>query len=299
MAHAHPHPHAPDGQPTSGLSVALILNVSFTLLEVIGGLWTNSVAILSDALHDLGDSLSLLMAWYFQKLSQNGRTATFTFGYKRFNTLGALVTGLVLVVGSVIVIYEAVQRLWRPEAVYVPGMIGLAVVGVLVNGLAAWRVWRTSSSLNEEMVSWHLFEDVAGWVVVLVGSTAMYLFGLPWLDAALSLAITAFILVNVVRRLAKALRIFLQAAPDEVTLAQVEEALGGVEGVREVHHLHLWSLDGNYHIATLHAVVAPEMKASELCRLRDAIRRRLHTLGVAHVTIEFEPEGAQCEEEKI
>ncbi len=296
---AHAHSHAPDTQAASGLSVALILNVSFTLLEVVGGLWTNSVAILSDALHDLGDSLSLLIAWYLQKLSQNGRTPTFTFGYKRFNTLGALVTGLVLVVGSVIVIYEAVQRLWQPEAVYVPGMIGLAVVGVLVNGLAAWRVWRTSSSLNEEMVSWHLFEDVAGWVVVLAGSVAMHFFGLPWLDAALSLGITAFILVNVVRRLARALRIFLQATPEGLTLEQVQQALQQVEGVREVHHLHLWTLDGNYHIATLHAVVPPELEARALCRLRDAIRGRLHALGVAHVTIEFEPEGAQCEEEKI
>lgn len=298
MAHHHDHAHT-HHHGTGNLGVALLLNVSFTVLEVIGGLWTNSVAILSDALHDLGDSLSLLMAWYFQKLSQNGRTATFTFGYKRFNTLGALVTGLVLVVGSVVVIYEAVQRLWQPEAVYVPGMMGLAVAGVLVNGLAAWRVWRGGRSLNEQMVSWHLLEDVAGWVAVLAGSVAMHFFGLPWLDAALSLAITLFILVNVVRRLVKALRIFLQAAPDEVTLAQIEEALGQVEGIREVHHLHLWSLDGNYHVATLHAVVPPELQARQLCHLRDAIRARLHELGVAHVTIEFEPEGAHCREEMI
>ncbi len=291
---AHEHPHG-----SSSLGVALLLNVSFTLIEVAGGLWTNSVAILSDALHDLGDSLSLLMAWYFQKLSQNGRTNTFTFGYKRFNTLGALITGLVLVVGSVIVIYEAIHRLRQPEAVKVEGMIALAVLGVVVNGLAAWRVWRSGRTLNEEMVAWHLFEDVAGWVTVLAGSIAMYFLGWYWLDAALSLGITLFILVNVVRRLGKALRIFLQAAPDEVNLQQLREAVCSVPGIRDVHHLHLWSLDGNYHIATFHAVVAPELPARALCQLREELEQRLRWLGIAHLTVEFEAEGAPCREEGL
>lgn len=289
----HDHPHG------SNLGVALLLNVSFTLVEVVGGLWTNSVAILSDALHDLGDSLSLLMAWYLQKLSQGGRTNTFTFGYKRFNTLGALITGLVLVVGSLIVIYEAVHRLRQPEAVMVEGMMLLAVLGVVVNGVAAWRVWQGARTLNEEMITWHLLEDVAGWIAVLAGSVAMYFLGWYWLDAALSLGITLFILVNVVRRLGKALRIFLQATPEGVSVQQLREAVCSVPGIRDVHHLHLWSLDGNYHIATFHAVVAPELPARALCQLREVLEQRLRELGIAHITVEFEAEGAPCREEML
>ncbi len=281
-------------ESTANLGVALLLNVAFTIIELIGGLWTNSVAILSDALHDLGDSLSLLVAWYLERLSHQGRNATFTFGYRRFNTLGALITGLVLVVGSIVVIYEAIKRLWAPEAVYVPGMIGLAVLGVCINGIAAWRVWRGQRSLNEQMVAWHLFEDVAGWVVVLAGSIAMYFWHLPWLDALLSLGITIFILVNVVVRLYKALRVFLQAAPEEVDIEDIRGALIQLPVIRDVHHVHLWTLDGKYHVATFHVVVPSTLSIGQWCDLRKTIRDQLKGLGIDHITVEFEPQGRPC-----
>jgi len=193
----HHHRHHPAGD-TGNLKTAFFLNFAFTIIEIIGGILTNSVAILSDAIHDFGDSLSLGLAWYLQKLSKKGRNSTFTYGYKRFSLLGAIITSLVLVIGSVIILYEAIPRLFQPEPAHVPGMIGMAILGVIVNGAAVWRT-RSGQSMNEQVVSWHLLEDVLGWMAVLLGAVLMYFFDAPIIDPLLSIGITLFILYNVAR----------------------------------------------------------------------------------------------------
>ena len=167
MAHNHSHQH---GGSTKNLKIAFFINIGFTCLEIVGGFFTNSIAIISDALHDLGDSLSLGLAWYLEnKASQKGSTNRFSFGYARFRLLGALVNALVLIVGSIYIIIEAIGRLQNPEPVKSDWMIVLAVIGVAANGYAAWRT-KGSTSLNEKVVSWHLLEDVLGWVAVLIVS---------------------------------------------------------------------------------------------------------------------------------
>ena len=183
--HHHGHHHHGD---VKNLGIAFILNVCFTIIEIVGGILTNSVAILSDALHDLGDSLSLGLAWYFQRLSEKGRDRNFSYGYKRFSVLGALITSVVLVIGSVIIIYSAVSRLQHPQISNGLGMLGLAVLGILVNGAAVVRL-KGSSSVNSRAVMLHLMEDVLGWVAVLIGSLFIYFFDWQIIDPILSLMI--------------------------------------------------------------------------------------------------------------
>lgn len=274
--------------------MAFFLNLAFTVIEVVGGIFTNSVAILSDAIHDLGDSLSIGLAWYLQRLSRHGRTPTFTYGYKRFGLLGAILTSVVLVAGSVIIIFEAVPRLFDPPDANAPGMIGLAVLGVVVNGLAVLRT-RRGTSLNEQVVSLHLLEDVLGWAVVLVGALAIYLFDLPIIDPLLSLGITLFILYNVMRRLQRAGRIILQAAPETIKTDDIKRTLREIAGIGDVYHTHLWSLDGEYNIVTVHIQVPEDTAVKDLQPLKDDIRRRLAGLDIEHVTIEFEAGSERVE----
>lgn len=165
MGHDHSHPSG-----TKNLKIAFFINAGFSIIELFGGIFTNSIAIISDALHDFGDSLSLGLAWYLEnKAARKEADEKFSFGYARFRLLGALVNALILIGGSIYIIIEAIGRLQEPVELKSTWMMGIAVVGVLANGYAAWRT-RGSSSLNEKVISWHLLEDVLGWVAVLIVS---------------------------------------------------------------------------------------------------------------------------------
>lgn len=286
MSHDQEHSH--HHQQTDQISIAFFLNLGFTFVEIIGGILTNSVAILSDALHDLGDSLSLGLAWYFQRLSQQGRNQVYTFGYKRFNTLGALINGIVLVAGSLIILYEAIPRLINPQPTHAPGMIGLAVLGVLVNGAAVLRLRRGGGTLNEEMIAWHLLEDVLGWLAVLAGGVLMYFFDAPIIDPILSVAITVYVLANVIKRLRKSIQVILQAKPEGIDLEKLENAMQDIAHVKSVHHTHVWTMDGDYHVLSTHIKIDGHLTVRELAPVKEEIRRRLENLHIEHATIEFE-----------
>lgn len=252
---------------------------------------TNSVAIQSDALHDMGDSISLGLAWYFQKLSKKGRTKDFTFGYKRFNTLGAIITGVILAAGSVYILMESIPRLFSPEPTDVRGMIWLAVLGVVINGLAVLRLRSGGHSMNERMISWHLIEDVLGWVVVLIGSVSMYYFDVPWLDPAMSIGITVYILYNVILNLWKTFKIILEATPDHINSDQLKKAVEAISGVDDIHHIHIWTLDGEYHLLSAHIVTSKYHTLDDISPIRKAIQKLLHDdFHIEHITLEFEIE---------
>ena len=289
MNHDHQHDHDHGG---SNIGIAFFLNFGFTIIEIIGGFWTNSFAILSDALHDLGDSLSLGLAWYFQKLSKRGRTLVFTYGYKRLNTLGAIVTGMMLVGGSVFILTQAIPELFDPQPTNAAGMIWLAVLGILVNGAAVFRLRKGGESLNEQVITWHLLEDVLGWVAVLIGSIVMYYFDLPWIDPALSIGITVFILYGVVGRLWKAGKVILQATPEGISHDEVLGAINALEGVADAHHLHLWTLDGEYFLGSIHLVLLDKSTVAEAEATKGRVRRLAHDdYGIEHMTIETETAG--------
>lgn len=293
MAHTHAHDHS---SATGNIRVAFFLNFFFAVVELLGGLYTNSVAILSDALHDFGDSVSLGLAWYLQKVSAKGRDAHYSYGYKRFSLLGALFISLILLVGSVIVIKESVERLFHPEEPNAQGMFVLAILGVLINGLAIIRL-RRGSSLSERAVSLHLLEDVLGWLAVLVVSIVMMFVRVPVLDPLLSIAISLWILTNVYRNLRDTLRVFLQQVPQNIDLSGLEKKILSLPDIRSIHDVHVWTLDGENHIITLHAVTSPDATVDRWQRLKCEIKRLCAEAGIRHATVELENEREKCDYE--
>lgn len=293
MAHAH-HNHAGHHHGAgSNIKIAFFLNFGFTILEIIGGLWINSVAILSDALHDLGDSLSLGLAWYFEKVARRGRDQQFTFGYKRFSLLGAVINSVVLLVGSFIVLSEAIPRILYPEPVNAAGMVGFALLGIVVNGAAVLRL-KGGESLNEKVVRLHLMEDVLGWVAVLIGGIVLFFFDIPVIDPILSVAITLYVLYNVVRNLRQSMKILLQSTPPNINPKEVEEKLVQLPDIQSIHDLHIWTLDGTYNVLTLHAVVTPRLEVQETEAIKKRLRQAMADIDIQHVTVELETAEEQC-----
>ena len=203
----HQEHHHHDFSETETLGGAFFLNLTFTLIEIAGGLWTNSVAIIADALHDAGDSLALGLAWYLQKASGKERDQQFSYGYGRLSLLAALINGMVLLVGSFVIIMHVIPRFFTPQTVDATGMVGLSLLGIAFNGFAFWRN-RSSQYLNAKMVNWHLLEDVLGWTIVLIGSIIMHFGDYSWLDPLMALGVTLFILWNVSNSLGRVIKIF-------------------------------------------------------------------------------------------
>ena len=293
MAHSHHNHHSHHSNSSSRIGWAFCLNVSFTIIEFIGGWLTNSTAIMADAVHDLGDCLSIGSAWLLDRLGNKQANSDYTYGYRRLSLLGALINGLVLIAGSVWVLFTAIPRLYDPVMPHIEGMLALAVLGVAVNGFAAYRLSQ-GSTLNERVLNWHLLEDVLGWIAVLIVAAIMPFVNWPILDPLLSIGFTLFILANVLRNLWATGRLFFQAVPDAPLLNKVRESLLAVDAVDSVHHLHLWSLDGEQHVLSAHIRVAPLVDLDDYSRAKARISDALAALKLAHTTIEIELDGEAC-----
>jgi len=288
------HTHLTHNHENQGnIKVAFFLNLSFTIAEIIGGLWTNSVAILSDAVHDLGDSLSLGLAWYFDAFSKKGPDEKYSFGYARFSLLAALINSLVLVGGSVLVLTRSVPRIFNPEPIDAKGMFVFAILGILINGLAVLKL-KKGTSLNEKVVSWHLMEDVLGWVVILVASIVLMFVDIPILDPILSVLITIYVLFHVLKNLKEILNVFLQAVPKNFSISEIEQAIASIAGINSAHHTHIWSLEGEKNMLSTHILVNEEIGNGDLVRLKQEVRDLLSEKGIGHVTIETEFCDEEC-----
>jgi len=292
--HGHGFPHV-HHQGTASLKTAFFLNLFFTIVEIAGGLLTNSVAILSDAIHDLGDSFTLLFAWYMERISIRKSTDQLTFGYKRFSLLGALVSSLVLLLGSIYILSEAIPRLFHPEAVHPEGMALLAIAGVVINGIAVIRL-KGGSKLNERSVMLHLLEDVLGWIAVLIVGLILLFFDLPILDPLLSIVITVFVLSRIYPNMKSALKIFLQYIPEDMDIQIIKTRLNSHPGVSDVHDIHLWSIDGVYTIFSAHVVLRRDGFLSTGETIKRELKEILLELGIEHATLELEAPGSHCVE---
>ena len=289
MSHDHHHhDHA-----AGNLLAAFLLNLAFTGIEIAGGYWTNSVAILSDAVHDSGDCLALGLAWYLQRLALKAADTRFTYGYRRWSSLGALITGVVLIAGLSFIVWEGVERIRAPQPVKAPGVVVLAIVGVLFNGLAAWRLSH-GHSLNEQMARWHLLEDTFGWVAVLVGGVAMTIWDVPILDPLFALLIAAVVLWNVFWNLKKIGHIFLQGAPHGFDPTAFERQLAELPKVVSSHHTNTWTLDGERHVFSTHLVLAPDTTREEIVGIKSRIHEMLREHHFEHITLDVELVGERC-----
>ncbi len=289
--HGHDHAHHTSAK---NIKAAFFLNLGFTILEIIGGFYVNSVSILSDALHDMGDSLSLGLSWYLHNKSSQKADAKFTFGYGRFSLLGALINSIILIVGSGFVVYEAVNRLFHPEHADAKGMLYFSLLGMAVNGYAAYKLM-DGKSMNERVVSWHLIEDVLGWVAVFIVSVVMLFADVPWLDPVLSLGITLFIVYNVIGRLKETLFIMLQGVPADVDTEAIKAEILRLPNVTGMHHVNVWSLEGEHHVYTAHIQTEGVDTFTELVEIKRGVRQILKKYTFTYYTIEVEVEGDGCE----
>ena len=287
MSHDHSH------DSTGDLRLAFFLNLSFTIIEIAGGIWTNSLAILSDAIHDLGDSLSLGMAWYLESYARKDTDKKYSYGYRRYSLLSALINTVVLIVGSIFILSRAVARLFNPEPVDAKGMILFAVLGIIVNGLAMLRL-RGGKSLNAQVVAWHLIEDVLGWVAVLIMSIVLLFTDLYILDPIFSILITSFVLYNVIKNLRKTLALFLQAVPENMDLEKIENRLLAIDNVCSSHHTHIWSMDGEHHVLTTHLVVEEDTSQDEVLCIKEDINQLSKEMDFLHTTVEIEYGDEKC-----
>lgn len=270
--------------------IAFLLNLSFAVFEFIGGALTGSVAIVSDAVHDLGDAAGIGVAWLLERKSKKQPDDQFTYGYARYSVLGSLITNLILLLGSVAVIGRAVERIANPVEIHYNGMLLFALVGVAVNSLAAFFTHGGTSG-NQRAVNLHMLEDVLGWIVVLIGAVVMRFTHFTLLDPILSMAVAVFIAFYALKNLKAVLELFLEKTPGGISVPEIKDRLLALEGVLDVHHIHIRSMDGENSYATMHIVTdgdAPTVKAR--------VRGELAEQGICHATLELERSDERCPE---
>ena len=270
--------------------IAFVLNLAFSVFELIGGLFTNSVAIMSDALHDIGDAASIGISYFLEKKSKRQPDDVYTYGYLRYSVIGSVITVLILLTGSVLVVINAVGRIFEPQEIHYNGMILFAVIGVVVNFLAAFFT-RHGESLNQKAVNLHMLEDVLGWAVVLVGAIIMRFTNWKLIDPILSVCVAVYIFIHAFSHLKEALDLFLVKIPHGVNIDEIKHHLKKIDGVLDVHHIHIWSLDGTQNCATMHIVTNGDSLTTKI-----AVKEELHEHGIAHATLELEREDEDCKD---
>ena len=270
--------------------LAFVLNLSFSIFEFFGGIFTGSVAIISDAIHDIGDAASIGIAFFLEKKSKKKPDKKYTYGYVGYSVIGGLITTSILLLGSIAVIYNAIERIITPTKINYNGMIVFAIIGVCINFSAAILTHK-GNSLNQKAVNLHMLEDVLGWIVVLIGAIIMRFTDLYIIDPLMSIGVAIFILVNSIRNLNEVLGLLLEKTPKNIDIDSLTEHICKVEGVLDIHHVHVWSIDGHNNYATMHIVAN-----SNSHEIKSKVRQELKEHGIAHATLELEDEYEDCNE---
>ena len=270
--------------------IAFLLNLSFSIFEFWGGFFTGSVAIVSDAVHDMGDAISIGLSYLLEKKSKKQPDESYTYGYSRYSVIGGFITTITLLTGSVVMIYNAIGRIINPTTINYDRMIIFAVVGVCVNFCAAFFT-RQGDSINQKAVNLHMLEDVLGWIVVLTGAVVMRFTDFYFIDPIMSVGVSLFILINAIKNIKEIADLFLIKTPHNINIAEIKEHLKALDGVADVHHIHIWSMDGHNNFATLHIVTDDEPQS-----IKTAIREELQEYGISHATIETETSTEPCHE---
>ncbi len=268
--------------------IAFILNALFSVFEFVGGAITGSVAIVSDAVHDMGDALSIGISYFLERKSNKEPDDVYTYGYTRFSVIGSLITTIILLFGSIAVIYNAIVRIFNPIEINYNGMIIFAVVGVIVNFVAA-LITREGHSLNQKAVNLHMLEDVLGWSVVLIGAVVMHFTDFWILDPILSIGVSLFIFINAIKNLKTMVNLFLEKIPRGIEMQKLKDDICKIEGVLDAHHIHVWSMDGYNNYATMHIVTDDDSH-----NIKDRIREKVKDYNIGHITLELEASDEHC-----
>ena len=266
---------------------AFILNVTFSVLEFIGGALTNSVAIISDSIHDMGDAISIGLSYFLEKKSKKKPDKKYTYGYIRYSILGGLITTVILIIGSALVIYNSIIRVFNPVEINYNGMIIFAIFGVVINFMAAYLT-REGDSINQKSVNLHMLEDVLGWIVVLIGAIVMRFTDISLLDPLMSILVALFILISSLKNIKEITVLFLEKIPSDIDIDELKKHLLTIKGVIDVHHIHVWSIDGVNNYATMHVV-------AENSSVKNKVKEEMMEHGISHTTIELESKNEKCD----
>lgn len=270
--------------------IAFILNLFFSVFEFVGGIVTGSVSILSDAIHDVGDAASIGISYLMEKISERPADKIYTYGYRRFSVLGGLITTIILLVGSVLMILSSINRIINPIDINYDGMIVLAVIGCIINFIAG-KITHHGHSINQKAVSLHMLEDMFGWIIVLIGAIVMKFTNWYFIDPILSIFMSIFIGYYAIKTLIQITNVFLIKTPTNINIDIVKASLILLPGISDVHHIHIWTIDGETVLASMHIVVNEYNSG-----LKNIIKQTLQKRGIDHVTIEFETINEKCKE---
>ena len=263
--------------------IAFLLNLFFSIFELIGGLFTNSVAILSDAVHDLGDAISIGLSFVLEKKSKKKADNNYTYGYTRYSLLGAFTTLMILFMGSIVVICNSVNRLFNPVEINHNGMIVLAIIGTVINVIAS-LVTKDGNSINQKAVNLHMLEDAVGWIIVLLGAVLMKFTEFNIIDSLLSIGLSLFILINVIKNFAEIKNIFLEKVPNNINIDEIKRKIKEIENIKDIFHIHIWKIDEENISCTMHVLID---EGTDECVVKHNIRHILEHDGINHATIEI------------
>ena len=289
--HGHSHGHSANKK---ALLLSFILITSFMVIEVIGGLLTNSLALLADAGHMLSDAASLGLSFFALKLGEKAASQFNTFGYKRFEIIAAAINGMTLILISLYILYEAIQRFANPPVVQSGGMLTIAAIGLLVNIVAAWILMRgeKEDNLNVRSAFLHVLGDMLGSVGAIVAALLMIFFGWGWADPVASLIVAVLISISGYRVTKEAFHILMEGTPQQIQLNDVKDSLEKIDSVEEVHDLHIWSITSGMFMLSCHMTISEDAIHDQVLEKAQKI---LHDdFGIEHSTIQVERRDFGC-----
>ena len=270
---------------SENLAFVFFMNLAFNIIVVIGALATNSMAILADFIHDASDTISIAVAWILEKVSQKDSSDKYSYGYQRFSILGAVIISVFVIIMALVILNEAIPRLFAPEEVDASGMLIIALIGIVFKSLSVYRLHR-GETFNEKAILFHQLGDVFEWVAILVLSLVlMFWDGAPYLDPFVSIGIALWLIFNLGRNLYKALEVLLQKTPDYFDVDEFRRSIEDIDGVNAIDDFHIWSLDGIDSVMTLKVDVDFGKNVNEIKKEIYAISNKYH---VVDITIELE-----------
>lgn len=267
------------------LAFVFFMNLTFNIIVILGGLATNSVAILADCIHDMADTISIAVAWLLEHISQKDSTDKYSYGYQRFSILGAVIISVFVIIMAFVILSEAIPRLFSPEGVDAEGMLIVAIIGILFKSISVYRL-HDGETFNEKAILFHQLGDVFEWVAILILSIVlMFWDGAPYLDPFVSIGIAIWLIFNLGRNLIKAVQVLLQKTPDNFDVGEFKNLILAIEGVNAIDDFHIWSLDGIDSVMTLKVNVDFNNNVEQIKKEIYEISNRFH---VVDITIELD-----------
>lgn len=278
------------------IKIAFLLNLAFSIVEAIGGILTNSISIISDSLHNLGDSITIGINYIFEKKSKKLPNKEYSYGYLRYTMLGSLIASFILLVGSVVIIYNVVPRLIKPLSVNYDAMIIFGIFGLLINLYATIKIMRSKD--KDKKINTHMIEDTVIWLFILTGSICIKVFDLVIIDPILSLLIAVYILYQVYKYMKNIYNIFMEKVPKNVKIDEIKKDIEENENIDNVHHIHIWSMDGVNNYMTAHIHLNKVLSEEEIIKTKNDVKNKLMEDKINHITLEVEYFNERCDSSK-